>query len=200
MTQKSDSPEPKEPGGEGAEGGAGDRQAAADPTELRGALEAAEAKAAENWDKYVRASAELENLRRRAARDVENAHKYGAEKLASGMLEIKDSLERGLEAVSETADLETLRQGKAATLKLLEQTLEKFGVTEIDPEGEPFDPELHEAMSMQESAELEPGSVMMVVQKGYRLHDRLLRPARVIVSREPGAGVGEERCQSGESA
>ncbi len=200
MTQKSDSPEPKEPGREGAEGGAGDPQAAADPAELRGALEAAEAKAAENWDKYVRASAELENLRRRAARDVENAHRYGAEKLASGMLEIKDSLERGLEAVSETADLETLREGKAATLKLLEQTLEKFGVTEIDPEGEPFDPELHEAMSMQESTELEPGSVMMVVQKGYRLHDRLLRPARVIVSREPGAGVGEERHQSGESA
>ncbi|MGH8495626.1 MAG: nucleotide exchange factor GrpE [Gammaproteobacteria bacterium] len=149
-------------------------------------LAAAEAKAEENWNLYLRAAAELDNFRKRATRDLENAHRYANEKFAREMLNVKDSLELGLEAAA-NADVQTLVQtlleGKAATLKLLTAALERFGITEIDPLGEPFDPELHEAMATQESAEAEPDSVLSVVQKGYRINDRLLRPARVIVAR-----------------
>jgi molecular chaperone GrpE len=96
------------------------------------------------------------------------------------MLAIKDSLEMGIQA-AENADVETLMAGKEATLKLLSTTLERFGIAELDPQGEPFDPEFHEAVAMQPSTELEPGSVLTVVQKGYSLNGRLLRPAMVIV-------------------
>ncbi|MBA3563915.1 MAG: nucleotide exchange factor GrpE [Gammaproteobacteria bacterium] len=146
------------------------------------ALAAAEAKAGDNWNRYLRAVAELDNYRKRASRDVENAHRYANEKFAREMLNVKDSLEMGLEAAA-NADVQTLLEGKAATLKLLAAALERFGITEIDSEGEPFDPELHEAMATQESAEAEPDSVLTVVQKGYRINGRLLRPARVIVAR-----------------
>jgi molecular chaperone GrpE len=101
------------------------------------------------------------------------------------MLNVKDSLELGLGAAEQDASLEALLEGQRATLKLLETALERFGVTEIDPAGEAFDPEWHEAISMLPSGEAEPGSVLHVVQKGYRIHERLLRPARVVVAREP---------------
>ena len=143
-----------------------------------------EKKAEENWDRYLRAAAEVENVRKRASRDVENAHKFALEGFSRELLSVKDSLEMGL-AAAESADVESLLQGKEATLKLLATVLERFGVTEVDPEGEPFDPELHEAMTMQPSADAEPGSVLNVVQKGYVLNGRLLRPARVIVAAEP---------------
>ena len=139
-----------------------------------------QAKADENWDRYLRAAAETENVRKRAARDVENAHKFALENFSRDMLAIKDSLEMGVQA-GENADVETLMAGKEATLKLLSATLERFGIEELDPQGEPFDPEFHEAVSMQPSTELEPGSVLAVVQKGYSLNGRLLRPAMVIV-------------------
>ena len=100
---------------------------------------------------------------------------------------VKDSLEMGL-AAADTADAESLLAGSEATLKLLAGSLERFGISEIDPEGEPFDPERHEAMTMQPSAEVEPGSVLTVIQKGYVLNGRLLRPARVIVASEPAEG------------
>ena len=139
-----------------------------------------QAKADENWDRYLRAAAETENVRKRAARDVENAHKFALENFSRDMLVIKDSLEFGIQA-AENADVETLMAGKEATLKLLSTTLERFGIEQLDPQGEPFDPEFHEAVSMQPSSELEPGSVLAVVQKGYSLNGRLLRPAMVIV-------------------
>lgn len=160
----------------------------ADPAAL---LEAAEAKAADNWERYLRAAAEIENVRKRASRDVEKARKFALENFGRDLLAVKDSLEMGIEAAGK-ADVESLLEGKEATLKLLTQTLERFGIEEVDPEGEPFDPERHEAMTMQPSADAEPGSVLTVVQKGYLLNGRLLRPARVVVAAElPGAGAGD---------
>lgn len=143
-----------------------------------------QAKADENWDRYLRAAAEVENVRKRAARDVEHARKFALEGLGRELLAVKDSLEMGLEA-SESADKESLLEGSQATLKLLTGALERFGIAEVDPAGEPFDPEFHEAISMQPSTESEPGSVLTVVQKGYSLNGRLLRPACVIVASEP---------------
>lgn len=147
----------------------------------------------ENWDKYLRTAAELVNVRKRAARDVENARKFALERIGGELLAVKDSLEMGLAAV-EQADAEVLRQGSEATLKILANVLEQFGITEIDPQGEPFNPEVHEAMTMQPSADLEPGSVLTVFQKGYALNGRLLRPARVVVSAElPEAVSGDQK-------
>jgi molecular chaperone GrpE len=150
-----------------------------------------QAKADENWEKYLRAAAELENVRKRAARDVENAHKFALERFANELLAVRDSLEMGL-AAAQDADADTLLQGKEATLKQLVAIMERFGVEELDPQGEPFDPALHEAMTMQPSADVEPGSVVTVFQKGYALNGRLLRPARVVVAAEAedNAGAG----------
>ena len=145
-------------------------------------LAAAQAKADENWERYLRAAAELDNVRKRASRDVENAHKYALERFGKELLAVKDSLEMGLAV--EDASVESLLEGSNATLKLLGTTLERFGIVEVDPAGEPFDPELHEAISMQPSDNVEPGSVASVVQKGYSLNGRLLRPAMVIVASE----------------
>ena len=152
--------------------------------EATASLEELQAKADENWDRYLRAAAEVENVRKRATRDVEHARKYALENFGRELLAVKDSLEMGLEAAG-SAEAESLREGSEATLKLLATTLERFGVSEIDPEGEPFDPEQHEAMTMQPSADVEPGSVLTVIQKGYSLNGRLLRPARVVVASEP---------------
>jgi molecular chaperone GrpE len=166
------------------EAGEAGEAASAEP----GALAAAEARAEDNWNRYLRTAAELENYRKRASRDLENAHRYAHEKFAREMLNVKDSLELGLEAGS-NADVQSLLEGKAATLQLMDTAFGRLGITEIDPIGEPFDPELHEAMATRESAVAEPDSVLVVVQKGYRMNDRLLRPARVIVARaaEPAA-------------
>jgi molecular chaperone GrpE len=142
-----------------------------------------QAKADENWDRYLRAAAETENVRKRARRDVENAHKFALENFSRELLAVKDSLEMGIQA-ADKADADALLAGKEATLKLLAMTLERFGVEELDPAGEPFDPEFHEAMTMQPSEDLEPGSVLSVIQKGYSLNGRLLRPAMVVVVAE----------------
>ncbi len=152
-------------------------------TDLAAALAAAEEKARENWDRYLRAAAETENVRKRATRDVENARRYALENFGRDLLAVKDSLEMGLQA-AENADAAALLEGKAATLKLLATTLERFGIVEVDPAGAPFDPEFHEAMTMQPSADAEPGTVLTVVQKGYLLNGRLLRPAMVVVASE----------------
>ena len=142
-----------------------------------------QAKADENWDRYLRAAAETENVRKRASRDVEHARKYALEAFGTELLAVKDSLEMGLE-VAESADAASIAEGSKATLKLLTTALERFGITEIDPIGEPFDPEQHEALNMQSSADAEPGSVLAVIQKGYSLNGRLLRPAMVVVAAE----------------
>jgi len=162
--------------------GAGER--AGDGDSLETALAKAEAAAEENWSKYLRTVAELENVRKRAARDLEKARLYGVEGLAGELLSVADSLEMALETGSQ-APAESLLEGGRATLKQLQTAMEKFGVTVISPEGEPFNPELHEAMSMQDSTTAEPDSVLFVVQRGYQLNGRLLRPARVIVAKEP---------------
>ena len=142
-----------------------------------------QAKADENWERYVRAIAETENVRKRAARDVENAHKFALERFGRELLAVTDGLEMAL-AASENATIESLLEGSNATLKLLGSTMERFGITTVDPEGEPFDPELHEAISVQSSDTAEPGTVLAVMQKGYVLNGRLLRPAMVIVSED----------------
>jgi len=157
-------------------------EAAEEAAEPADALAAAQAKADENWDSYVRALAEVDNVRKRASRDVENAHKFALERFGKELLAVKDSLEMGLAV--EGASIESLLEGSNATLKLLSGTLERFGIVEVDPAGEPFDPELHEAISMQSSDNVEPGSVVIVVQKGYTLNGRLLRPAMVVVASE----------------
>lgn len=146
-------------------------------------LDELQARADENWDRYLRAAAETENVRKRAVRDVEHARKYALEAFAKEMLAVRDSFELGIDA-GQTADAASLVEGSAATLKLLTATLERFGISEVDPLGEPFDPELHEAISMQPSADAEPGSVLVVAQKGYALNGRLLRPAMVVVAAE----------------
>ena len=152
-----------------------------------GALAEAQARADENWNLYLRAAAELENVRKRAVRDVENAHRFALENFGRELLAVVDSLEMGL-AAADSADAQALREGSEATGKLLKVTLERFGISEVDPEGEPFDPEMHEAMSMMPSPNVEPGSVAQVIQKGYALNGRLLRPARVIVAAEAPPG------------
>ena len=141
-------------------------------------------KADENWDKYLRTAAELENVRKRAARDVEHAHKFALERFANDLLAVCDSLEMALIAEGEPS-VQSLKEGSEATLKLLISTLQRFGVEELDPHGEPFDPTHHEAITMQPSDDVEPGSVVTVFQKGYALNGRLLRPARVVVASEP---------------
>ena len=146
------------------------------------ALAELQAKADENWERYLRASAEVENVRKRAGRDVENAHKFALERFGKELLGVKDTLEMGL--ALESVSVESLLEGSNATLKLLAGTMERFGIVEVDPAGEPFDPEFHEAISMQPSDDVEPGSVVIVVQKGYTLNGRLLRPAMVIVAAE----------------
>ena len=148
------------------------------------AVAALEAKASENWDRYLRAAAELENVRKRASRDIENARKFALERFGRELLAVRDSLEMGLAAADENASVESLLEGKSATLKILTSVMQQFGIEEVDPAGEPFDPDMHEAISMQPSEDVEPGSVVTVVQKGYALNGRLLRPAMVVVAAE----------------
>jgi molecular chaperone GrpE len=168
------------------EGGAVAGEPAADsepPLEER--LDAALAKAEENWNLLLRARADLENLRKRSQRDIENAHKYGLEKIANELLAVRDSMELGLGAAQENTDVQSLREGVELTLKMLTQAMEKFGIQQLDPARQKFNPELHQAMTMQETNELEPNTVVTVVQKGYLLNDRLLRPALVTVAKAP---------------
>ena len=151
---------------------------------LQQQLEEAEAKAKENWDQLLRVKAEQENLRRRHEREVENAHKYALERFVQDLLPVIDSLEMGAEAAaSEGATLDKVREGTELTLKMLLSTIDKFGIQAVHPEGEPFNPEYHQAMSMLESPEHAANTVMNVMQKGYTLNERLIRPAMVVVSK-----------------
>jgi molecular chaperone GrpE len=151
---------------------------------LKAALESAEQKAAESWDKALRATAELENVRRRVERDAAQAQKYALERILGELIGVADSLELALKAVSQENDeVRKHLEGIELTHKQLWQTFGRYGVSQIDPQGQPFNPEFHEAVSMLESAELAPNHVLSVMQKGYLLHDRLLRPAMVVVSR-----------------
>ena len=146
-------------------------------------LEQAQAKAEEHYEQMMRAHAELENLKRRHERDLENAHKYALDRFVAELLGVWDSLELGHNAAQdEAADVQKLREGTELTLKMLGDAMGKFGVEQIDPLNQPFNPELHQAMSTQPRADVPPNTVVTVVQKGYTLNGRLVRPAMVMVS------------------
>jgi molecular chaperone GrpE len=146
-------------------------------------LTLAEQKAHENWEKSVRAVAELDNVRRRMEREVANAHKYGMEKLITALLPVVDSLEQALQIADKNVDA-AMHVGLDLTMRLFTDVLQKFDVSLIDPVGETFDPQQHEAMSIQDVPGAAPNSVIAVFQKGYKLSDRVIRPARVIVSKK----------------
>lgn len=150
--------------------------------DLEEKLTVAEQKAHENWEKSMRAMAELDNVRRRAERDVANAHRYGVEKLITSLLPVVDSLEQALQLVTQHADA-AMQEGLELTMKLFLDVLEKFDVRQLNPQGAVFDPQQHEAMSIQESAEVPHNAIIAVFQKGYILSDRVIRPARVIVAK-----------------
>ncbi|NKB38419.1 MAG: nucleotide exchange factor GrpE [Gammaproteobacteria bacterium] len=137
----------------------------------------------ESQDKAVRAQAELDNVRKRTLRDVENAHKYALDKFANELLPVLDSMEMGIGAADESEEQKPLKEGMQLTLKMFRDVMEKFGITEIEAEGKKFDPEKHEAVSMQEIEGSEAGSVVTVFQKGYALNGRLIRPAMVVVAK-----------------
>ncbi len=145
-------------------------------------LTLAEQQVHENWEKSVRALAELDNVRRRAERDVANAHRYSLEKFGEALLPVVDSLEQALQLANKDSDA-SMREGLDLTMKLFVDVLDKFGLKQLDPTGDAFDPQQHEAMAMQESADAAPNTVLMVFQKGHKLNDRVIRPARVIVSK-----------------
>ena len=148
---------------------------------LEAQLEQAQAKASENWDQFIRAKAEMDNLRRRSVKDLENAHKFGIEKFVTELLPVLDSMVMGLAV--EDASAESLREGMELTMNMLEKMMQKMGIEEVDPINEKFDPDKHQAMTMQPSDEVEPNTVLAVMQKGYLLNERLIRPAMVIVSK-----------------
>ncbi len=171
-------------------------QSAADPADLNpappsdapAALAAAEAKATENWNSYLRAVAELDNYRKRMDREVEDARKYAIERFAQELVTVGDSLEAGIQAGAANPG-PALLEGAEATLKQLHRAFDKAGIKILDPAGQPFDPEWHEAMVAQESANKPANTVLSVIQKGYALNGRLLRPARVIVSKAPAGAA-----------
>jgi len=187
-------------------------------TDLQSQLDEARRKADEHWELYVRAQAEADNIRRRAKRDVEHAQLYSLEKFVAELLPVKDSLEIGVQAArgegpaarttagseSESGDdprdkeIEALREGTELTLKKLSQALEKFGVEEVDPQGETFDPQVHEAVSTQPTDDVAPDTVVTVMQKGYLLNKRVVRPALVVVAQQAGGESGQSTGSGGE--
>jgi len=152
---------------------------------LQGALSKAEKELILHRDAMLRMQAEMENLRKRLIRDQEKSRRFALERIMKDLLQVRDSMERGLEADAESATAVALLEGQALTLKMLAKVMQDHNLELIDPQGEAFNPEFHEAMTVQPSAELEENSVMEVLQKGYKLHDRLVRPSMVVVSRKP---------------
>ncbi len=151
---------------------------------LQQQLEAAQQQAAANLDKALRVQAEMENLKRRVQKDLDDERKYGLTKIAKELLSVVDSLELGIQAAtSDLPEVVKLREGSELTVKQFEAVFGKFNIEAIDPTGQPFNPELHQAMVMQPSSTVEPGSVINTFQKGYVLNGRLLRPAMVVVAK-----------------
>lgn len=157
---------------------------------LRNELAATEGRAKNHWEQYLRALAEIDNVRKRAAKDLESTRQFAVEKFAQDLLEVKDSLELAVansekskseKANASRADLASLVEGQSATLRLLAKAFEKAQIEEVNPQGQPFNPEFHEAMMTQPS-DAAPDTVLAVIQKGYQLNGRLLRPARVVVA------------------
>jgi molecular chaperone GrpE len=153
-------------------------------------LDQALTKADEHWKLYLGAHAEMENLRKRTERDVQNAHKFALERFFSELLPARDSLEMGLAAANEGVDIAQLREGVELTLKQLSTAMEKFGAREVNPLGAKFNPAEHEAMAMVPTNQAEPNTVVQVIQKGYTLNERLIRPAKVLVAQLVGKAAG----------
>lgn len=150
---------------------------------LRNELEAATEKANDCMDKYVRAQADMENLRRRTEKELQNAHKFALDQFSKELLPVVDSLELGIQAAADDSpEVTKFREGNELTLQLMKSVLEKFNIVAIDPEGDIFNPELHQAMAMEPAEDKEPNTVLKVFQKGYSLNDRLIRPAMVVVA------------------
>lgn len=162
-----------------------DLEPATEVQQLQADLEKARAEAAENLDRFLRAKAEMDNVRKRAEADVVATRKYAIERFAGEIIAVRDSLDlaRMVELPKEgNPAVQKMHEGLELTLKLLDGIFQKFGLTLVDPKGEKFDPERHQAISMVNSAEVPPNHVVSVVQKGYLLNDRLLRPAMVVVA------------------
>ena len=168
-------------GGDSAVNGA-EAEVDSELMDLQFALGEAERELADHRDAMLRMQAEMENLRKRLVRDLERSRKFALERVMNDLLPVLDSLERGLQADRDAVTVGSLLEGKALIFKMLGKTLQEHGLEVVDPLGEPFDPEYHEAMTMQPSNDYPENSVMEVLQKGFRLHDRLLRPAMVVVS------------------
>ena len=179
-SQGQEGPGQASPGQEGPADGAAEQS----PEEIIAGLEA---EVAEARDSVLRAHADAQNVMRRAEQDVEKARKFALESFAKELLPVVDNLERALEAASgDDAAVKAIAEGVDLTLKSFQGALGKFHIEAVDPAGEPFDPNLHQAMSMVENAEVEPNTVIAVMMKGYTLNGRLLRPAMVMVSKAPG--------------
>jgi len=177
---------PREPPEAGAAGSAGDSPEG-EPTPEQALLARLEEEAAAARDAALRAAADAQNVKRRAEQDVEKARKFALEQFARELLPVVDNLERALEATAgQDAAVKPIAEGVELTLKSFLDALKKFNIATVDPQGEPFDPNLHQAMSMVENAAAEPNSVIAVMQKGYTLNGRLLRPAMVMVSKAAG--------------
>jgi molecular chaperone GrpE len=172
---------------EEASAGAGDApEADVDGGDLQAQVDALTEELAATKDQTIRAQAEVQNVRRRAEQDVEKAHKFGQEKLVNDLLPIIDNLERALDTMdAENEAFKSVIEGVELTLKSFQDTLVRHNIEAVNPVGEPFDPQLHQAMSMVESPDAEPNTVINVFQKGYTLHGRLVRPAMVVVAKAP---------------
>jgi molecular chaperone GrpE len=150
--------------------------------EIDSELAQAEEELAKHREAMLRMQAEMENLRKRLIRDQERSRKFALEKIMKDLLQVWDSMERGLEVDSESLTVESLVEGQKLTLRMLEKVMQDHDLEIIDPEGQPFDPELHQAMTVLPSADVPENTVIEVLQKGFLLHDRLIRPAMVVVS------------------
>ena len=168
-----------------ASAGAGRDADSQDAAALQAALQATEQEVERLKDAALRAQAEVENIRRRATKDVENAHKFALERFTSALLPALDGLEKSVDSAASTEDVKAVAEGVALSLKLLLDALRENGINQVDPLGEPFDPAQSEAMALVENPNVEPNSVMEVMQKGYLLNGRLVRAAKVIVAKAP---------------
>jgi molecular chaperone GrpE len=177
----------------GSGSGQADNNAATDLNLEQALMKLAEAeqRADQARDDLLRVQAEMQNLRRRTQQDVEKAHKFGQEKFSAELLSVIDNLERALAAASAHEDetVKAIYEGVDLTLKSFMDCFSRFHIETVDPMGEPFDPSLHQAMSIQENPDVEPNTVIAVMQKGYSLHGRVLRPAMVMVSKASGGGA-----------
>ncbi|WP_028024596.1 nucleotide exchange factor GrpE [Enterovibrio calviensis] len=162
-------------------------------TELEAALEASEEKVKEQQDSVLRARADVENMRRRTEQEIDKARKFALERFANELLPVIDNMERAVEMADKQDEaIKPMLEGIELTLQTMKSSVEKFGLKELNPHGEPFNPEFHQAMSIQESAEHAPNTVMLVMQKGYELNGRVVRPAMVMVSKAASGNVDEQ--------